>query len=134
MDALSAIKMMVTPQTAASLSNAIPSVGSSGVSSVTQTIPQAELQQINSDQPLSSIAPSSGSGAGFEGMLGGLVNDVAQKQASASDAINGLLSGKNVSLHQAMIQMEEANVSFQMMVEVRNRLLDSYQEIMRMPI
>jgi flagellar hook-basal body complex protein FliE len=30
--------------------------------------------------------------------------------------------------------MEEANVSFQMMVEVRNRLLDSYQELMRMQI
>ena len=33
-----------------------------------------------------------------------------------------------------MISMEEANVSFQMMVEVRNKLLDSYQELMRMQI
>jgi flagellar basal body rod protein FlgB len=49
-------------------------------------------------------------------------------------AVTGLLSGQNVSLHQAMISMEEANVSFQMMVEVRNRLLDSYQELMRMQI
>ncbi len=48
--------------------------------------------------------------------------------------MSGLLSGKNVSLHQAMISMEEASVSFQMMVEVRNRLLDSYQELMRMQV
>ena len=67
-------------------------------------------------------------------MLGGLVNDVAQKQAAAGSAVTGLLSGQNVSLHQAMISMEEANISFQMMVEVRNRLLDSYQELMRMQI
>ncbi len=67
-------------------------------------------------------------------MLGNFVGDVAQKQAAATDAVTGLLSGKNVSLHQAMISMEEANVSFQMMVEVRNRLLDSYQELMRMQI
>jgi flagellar hook-basal body complex protein FliE len=45
-----------------------------------------------------------------------------------------LLSGKNVSLHQAVISMEEASVSFQMMVQVRNKLLDSYQELMRMQV
>jgi flagellar hook-basal body complex protein FliE len=45
-----------------------------------------------------------------------------------------LLSGQNVSLHQAMISMQEANVSFQLMVEVRNKLLDSYQELMRMQV
>jgi len=47
---------------------------------------------------------------------------------------SGLMSGKNVSLHQVMISMEEANISFQMMVEVRNKLLDSYQELMRMQV
>jgi flagellar hook-basal body complex protein FliE len=103
-----------------------------------KSISPAELQQlgsVNSDNPLQSTAPiSSGSGANFENMLGGLVNEVAQKQATASSAVTGLLSGQNVSLHQAMISMEEANVSFQMMVEVRNRLLDSYQELMRMQI
>ena len=55
-------------------------------------------------------------------------------KAAASSTVSGLLSGQNVSLHQAMISMEEANVSFQMMVEVRNKLLDSYQELMRMQI
>jgi flagellar hook-basal body complex protein FliE len=66
--------------------------------------------------------------------LGNLVNEVSQKQTAASDTVSGLLSGKNVSLHQAMISMEEANISFQMMVEVRNKLLDSYQELMRMQV
>ena len=37
-------------------------------------------------------------------------------------------------LHQAMIAMEEANVSLQLMVEVRNKLLESYQELMRMQV
>ena len=54
--------------------------------------------------------------------------------SAAGDTVNGLLSGKNVSLHQAMISMEEASVSFSLMVEVRNKLLDSYQELMRMQI
>ena len=70
----------------------------------------------------------------FQNVLGGFVQEVSDKQAAASDAVAGLLSGKNVSLHQAMISMEEASVSFQLMVEVRNRLLDSYQELMRMQV
>jgi flagellar hook-basal body complex protein FliE len=133
MDALSATKLIVTPPAGGLSANAVQDAAS-----VTKSIPAAELQQlgsVNSDNPLAgSSASASTGGANFANMLGGLVNDVAQKQAEAGSAVTGLLSGQNVSLHQAMISMEEANVSFQMMVEVRNRLLDSYQELMRMQI
>jgi flagellar hook-basal body complex protein FliE len=132
MDALSATKMVMTPPVGGLSANSMQ-----GLPSLAKTIPSAELQQlssINSDAPLQNSPASSSSGANFENLLGGLVNDVAQKQAAAGGAVTGLLSGQNVSLHQAMISMEEANVSFQMMVEVRNRLLDSYQELMRMQI
>jgi flagellar hook-basal body complex protein FliE len=63
-----------------------------------------------------------------------MVRDVSATQANAGAAVEGLLAGKDVSLHQAMIAMEEASVSFQLMVEVRNRLLESYQELMRMQV
>jgi flagellar hook-basal body complex protein FliE len=49
-------------------------------------------------------------------------------------SLRDLQSGQNVSLHQTMISIQEASVSFQLMVEVRNHLLDSYQEIMRMQV
>ena len=134
MDALSALKM-VMPQQAGGLSaNSLQNLAGS----VEKSIPQSELRQlssVNSDMPFPTSAPvSSGSGANFENMLGGFVNDVNEKQAAAGSAVSGLLSGQNVSLHQAMISMEEANVSFQMMVEVRNRLMDGYQELMRMQV
>jgi flagellar hook-basal body complex protein FliE len=134
MDPLSALKM-VMPSSMGSLSaNPLQNVATS----VTNSIPPSELRQlgsVTSDTPLqTSASVSSGSGATFENMLGGFVNEVAQKQAAAGSAVSGLLSGQNVSLHQAMISMEEANVSFQMMVEVRNRLLDGYQELMRMQV
>jgi flagellar hook-basal body complex protein FliE len=48
--------------------------------------------------------------------------------------MRGVMSGQGVPLHQAMIAAEEASVSFQLMVEVRNRLLESYQELMRMQV
>ena len=112
----------------------MPNVTKDAASTLAKSIPPAELQQLSkagAEMPHHATAVS-GSGASFENMLGDMVHDVVQKQAAAGTAVSGLLSGQNVSLHQAMISMEEANVSFQMMVEVRNRLLDGYQELMRM--
>jgi len=45
-----------------------------------------------------------------------------------------LQRGEPIPLHQAVIAMEEASVSFQLMVEVRNKLLEAYQELMRLQI
>lgn len=71
---------------------------------------------------------------GFDKMLGTFVREVNAKQMAAGDAVTGLLSGQKVPLHQAMIAMEEASVSFQLMVQVRNKLLEGYQELMRMQV
>ena len=70
----------------------------------------------------------------FGNLLSDMVGEVNAKGAAASESVKGLLSGKDVSLHQTMIAMEEASVSFQLMVEVRNKLLESYQELMRMQV
>ncbi|MGD0060182.1 MAG: flagellar hook-basal body complex protein FliE [Verrucomicrobiia bacterium] len=94
-------------------------------------IPAAELPTVAETTPATTATPAASS---FTDVLGKAVQEVNSKQSAASDAINGLLSGQNVSLHQAMISMQEANVSFQLMVEVRNKLLDSYQELMRMQV
>ena len=100
----------------------------------TSAIPAGELEKLSPGiTPLPNNLPGS-SGASFEGMVRGLVGEVQNSQAAASATVGGLIAGQNVSLHQAMIGMEEANVSFQLMVEVRNKLLDSYQELMRMQI
>jgi len=86
-----------------------------------------------SSTPLAGAFDSSG-GRTFSDFLGEMVRDVNAKQATANQAVEGVLNGENVPLHQAMLSVEEASVSFQLMVEVRNKLLDSYQELMRMQI
>ncbi len=126
MDPISAYKMMVS-------SGATGLPGNPVQDAVARAIPPAELDKLN--PPITLSAPDSAQPAySFQNLLGNFVQDVNDKQVAAGDAVNGLLSGKNVSLHQAMISMEEASVSFQLMVEVRNKLLDSYQELMRMQI
>lgn len=77
------------------------------------------------------LRPSDGS---FGSVLGRMIGEVNQRQVAAGQAVANLQSGGSVSLQQAMISMEEASVSFQLMAEVRNKLLESYQELMRMQV
>lgn len=73
-------------------------------------------------------------GAGFGDILSKFVGEVNEKQITSTQAVNDLLAGKDIPLHQAMIAMQEAGVAFQLMVEVRNKLLDGYKELMRMQV
>lgn len=85
----------------------------------------AKPSEISSTQP---------SGDSFSSMLGKMVSEVNNEQSQAAQSVAGLQSGQAVPLHKAVISMEEANVSFQLMVQVRNHLLDAYQEIMKMQV
>ncbi|MEN9573721.1 MAG: Flagellar hook-basal body complex protein FliE [Verrucomicrobiota bacterium] len=96
-------------------------------------ISPADLEQLKRINP-QPLAPLGSGRDVFGEMLGDLVQGVNAKQAASKDTVNALLAGQNVPLHQAMIAMEEASVSFQLMVEVRNKLLESYQELMRMQV
>ena len=73
-------------------------------------------------------------GVGFGDVLNQFVSEVNDKQIASGQAVNDLLAGKDIPLHQAMIAMQEAGVAFQLMVEVRNKLLEGYQELMRMQV
>jgi flagellar hook-basal body complex protein FliE len=91
-------------------------------------------------QSLQGAAPvmAGDSAAPVAGAFGQLVSDGLSR-------INGQLIGSQVdlqklatgdaqNLHQIMINLEESRVSFQLMMQVRNRLLEAYQDIMKMPI
>jgi flagellar hook-basal body complex protein FliE len=67
-------------------------------------------------------------------VLDGLVSTVAGKQQEASALTQRVLLGDNDQLHQSVIAMQEASVAFSLMVEVRNKLVESYQELMRMQV
>ncbi len=88
-------------------------------------------EELSQAQSTTGVQPTSDS---FSSMLGQMVSDVNAQQNISAQTVSALQSGQNVPLHQAVIAMQEANVSFQLMVEVRNRLMDAYQEIMRMQI
>ncbi len=108
----------------------IPGLGATPASPA-GAIPSAELEKLSAGATklVGGTQPQS-----FSSVLGNLVDEVNRKQAAAGQSVHDLQSGNSVSLHQTMIALEEASVSFQLMVEVRNKVLESYQELMRMQI
>jgi len=67
----------------------------------------------------------------FGQMMKKFVNDVDDKMKVSANEKNKVLTGEATNLHQAMIASQESSVSFTLMVELRNKLVESYQELMR---
>ncbi|MBN1546754.1 MAG: flagellar hook-basal body complex protein FliE, partial [Syntrophaceae bacterium] len=70
---------------------------------------------------------------GFKAVLKNAIEDVNNLQLQADDAVAKLQANKG-SMHEALIAMEKANLSFQTMVQVRNKIVEAYQEVMRMQV
>ena len=68
----------------------------------------------------------------FDNVLGKFVNEVNDKHVKMGSSLQAMLSGQNVPLHQVMTEFQEAGVAFSMMVELRNKLLESYKELVSM--
>lgn len=60
------------------------------------------------------------------------VQRVETEQQKANQAIQDLATGKRKTLHETMIQVEKAGISFQLLMAVRGKIVSAYQEIMRM--
>lgn len=80
-----------------------------------------------------SALPAGPEGEGFGASLERLVNSVNETNQSANVAIDGMLSG-TTDVHDAMIAIQRADHTLQFSVQVRNKLMNAYQEIMRMPV
>jgi len=76
-------------------------------------------------------APASES---FSKVFDQLVSSVEDKQAAANEVTRQVLLGESSQLHQSVIAMQEASVALSLMVETRNKVVESYQELMRMNV
>ena len=68
----------------------------------------------------------------FSDILSQSIKEVNSAQINANNAVKDLVAGKTENIHETMIQMQKASISFQMMMEVRNKLVDAYKEIIKM--
>ncbi|MFQ5608137.1 MAG: flagellar hook-basal body complex protein FliE [Candidatus Zixiibacteriota bacterium] len=70
----------------------------------------------------------------FADLLGEFVNSVGTLGDQAESATDTLLQGGDIDLHEVMIAGEEAGIAFDLLLEIRNRLVEAYQEVIRMPL
>lgn len=77
--------------------------------------------------------PQSGSDS-FGQMLADSISQVNRHQLEADASINDLVTGKHTDIHQTMIAMEKASISFELLMQIRNKVISAYDRIMSTPI
>jgi flagellar hook-basal body complex protein FliE len=86
--------------------------------------------------PGASSAPGAGAGEGpgFGAILKDSLRQVNSLQHQADGAIQSLTTGGPVTLHDTMLAVQQAELSFKLMMNVRNKLVEAYQEVLRMTV
>ncbi len=85
------------------------------------------LQRVNSQSEVAET--NSGSGSPFTNMLVGGVAQVNNMQQSADSQMEQLLTGGDVNQAEVFTSMQKADMSFRLLVQIRNKLMDAYQEL-----
>jgi len=97
-----------------------------------QLLSQIRAMQAEFNGPTPARQPE---GAGFGEMLAGAINKVNEAQQNSATMKKAFETGSgDASLAEVMIAAQKANLSFRAMTEVRNKLVNAYQEIMNMPV
>lgn len=77
---------------------------------------------------------STQSGGSFGEMLEKSLEKVNDMQLQADRAAKELLAGRNKNIHETMLMIEKADMSYRLMMQVRNKVVEAYREIMRMQV
>ena len=95
--------------------------------------------------PISNITPitlpqlmpaslSAGQPGEFQKVLTGTINELESMKNTAADSVQKFLSGENEELHTTILATQKAELAFQLGLQVRNKVVDAYQEIMKMQL
>ncbi len=94
----------------------------------------AQTANAVSTSPLGQVSsrPSGAREWGFVETLRNALDQAEQLQTGADEKVQTMLSGDGMDVHSAMIAVEKSDLSFQLMMQVRNKIVAAYQEISRM--
>ena len=77
-------------------------------------------------------APSSAGGSDFHNMLQNAIGTVENARDNANQSVQNFLSGEGDDLHSTVLAVQRADLEFDMLMQVRNKVISAYQEVMRM--
>jgi flagellar hook-basal body complex protein FliE len=92
------------------------------------------ISPITSAPSVDSIRPAgtTARGSGFEEVLTGAIGEVEGLGKTATQAVEGFLSGEGAELHTVAIATQRAEMAFDLFLQARNKVVSAYQEIMKM--
>jgi flagellar hook-basal body complex protein FliE len=97
--------------------------------------PITPVQMISMPQtaPAEAAGAAGGTGA-FQSMLEGMIGRVEQSHTQANQAVQNFLNGGDEELHSVALAAQRADLQFNLFLQVRNKAVSAYQEIMRMQV
>jgi flagellar hook-basal body complex protein FliE len=102
------------------------------VSQLNQIVQTGDTQKLFSNSSEFSREPKVESPKTFSELLSDSLEKVNTYQVEADTAVKELISGRNKNIHETMLTLERADTSLKLMMQVRNKILDAYKEIMKM--
>lgn len=98
------------------------------------SIRQVELELNRLREQLQRTESAPPEGASFGEMLKDAISEVNQLTTEADTAIQRQIASGETDLHATIVALEKAEISFQLMMQIRNKIVKAYEEIMRMPV
>ncbi len=95
------------------------------------TMPIGPVSFIKLEKESKPFVENPATGVSFEQMLGQALDKVNALQIQSSDLSTAMASGNLEYIHQAMVMSEKAGLAFDFTMQLRNKVLEAYQEIMR---
>jgi flagellar hook-basal body complex protein FliE len=140
LDALSALSKVAAPMGQMPTAPALPTGAANAITenfnllqqpTATNGIPSISVPDISM---ASTSSGGSASPATWGHMVQQMVMDVNSKQQDAAQKVTDVLKGGPTPVHEAMVASEEASLSFEFLAEMRNKVVEAYQQVMQMQV
>ena len=97
-------------------------------------VPISTPPSVGSIQPVAMPGAPASAGDAFGTVLSNVIGNVESQRVKSQQSIDKLLSGEGGELHEVALDVQKAQLSFEMFLQVRNKVVSAYQEVMRMQL
>ncbi len=83
---------------------------------------------------LDRLGGGQGAGGSFADMLRSVTDGLTRAESNSNDAVERLVMGEDIDIHEVVLATEMESLAFELMLNVRNKLVEAYQEVFRMQV
>lgn len=102
------------------------------MSTINEISNKLPIAHVNSEK--TAKEKTDGNTPSFGNTISEFLRAVNEDQVEAKEGVVDIMTGKSENLHEAMAKVEESKLSFELMLQIRNKLVESFKELQRMPV